>query len=273
MSNLTSDIKRTRSQLILPALDPSTLGRSPLKDARSALRNAPNSQIQLSIHQLPSKLQSLDMGGDATDDEDEILLSPDKRQKAKKRISEEQNGDPHDARQAKRVKMGILSSKGDAENHHPSSQPEKLSSITTELQPPQIRSVSPASPGRIPHIDLKTIPPSPWRATSPTRQKSQSKDAGMDVNTIHPHPPTTPRPTPAIFLQPETPEAQKNQNTADSRYGPMSPLTPLPPTPAIFGNTIRAFTAGRRGGAVTAGGLGTVPVRGLSFSFQITCSR
>ena len=84
------NVKRTRSQLTLPDLDPDVLGRSPLKDAKLALRHAPNYAHPYP----PSKLHiSTSMEAevtDATDEENEILLTPDKNHNAnmnKKRLS------------------------------------------------------------------------------------------------------------------------------------------------------------------------------------------
>src|SRR3984957_5320660 len=79
MSNNNSDSKRTRSQLALPdRILNLPLTRSPLKDARIALRN----QFQPLLH-TPEREASKGTVDEANDSDDEILLSPRKKAKSK----------------------------------------------------------------------------------------------------------------------------------------------------------------------------------------------
>lgn len=258
--------KRTRSQLTLPALNHSTLGRSPLKDARSALRNATNLQVQLQLHRAPSKLRISTMDSDT--DEDEILLSPNKKvpnkKNNKKRLSEECSKDGNGERVLKRSKMDPLPSlvltSADTENIQPSPGPsqqrkahldnEQLATSYLELQRSRSMPPSPARSPPVPHLDLKTIPPSPWRSSSPAKNGSMLKPVIepviMEANTAT-KPPATPRiPAPAFSTNISQIQTPKGLH-ANLGMEPMSPLTPLPPTPALFGSgPIRAFTSGRR---------------------------
>lgn len=343
--------KRTRSQLTLPALDPSTLGRSPLKDARLALRNTSNSQVQ---PEASSKLRTVIMDGDATDGDDEILLSPRKlvASTSRSNVNKKRNSEEHEVvengetRGSKRAKMNplppsLIVTTSDAENcadagrggnnglfdfepkphpqRHPGPPPStpgpsvshinlkdtnseehqvvengdtrgskraKIASLLPDaenhvdakkdpfdFQPiPQPQTPQRPPPSRsVPHINLKNIVASPWKIASPAKQfekfLSQPKArVATDTNPMPdaPIPPSTPRPAIKINVLPETPEAQTTQGLNymhgnHGMIGPMSPLTPLPPTPAVFGNTIRAFTAGTKGPGVL-GLLGAVQV-------------
>ncbi|KZP19589.1 hypothetical protein FIBSPDRAFT_559479 [Athelia psychrophila] len=291
----TLNDKRTRSQLTLPALNPSTLGRSPLKDARLALRNTSNSQSLANPLPLQSKLRASIMATEASDGDDEILLSPKKHTmvaeqcvfKDKKRHSEENDEGAIVERVSKRVKMQVLPSvtveERDLQTNAgvpPSDKPTDSKGpfdFKPPPQTPQRQSEAASIPApSIPHLDLKSIA-SPWKSASPAKQfekllipQTPRQAGAMEVDRAPSskgqpasHPPSTPRPSaPAITVQPETPEGQTfNPLTRNhGMMGPMSPLTPLPPTPAIFGNTIRAFTAGKNGpGALDM--LGAVQVR------------
>jgi hypothetical protein len=259
----TFNSKRTRSQLTLPALDPSALGRSPLKDARLALRHGFNSQSKLRDH---TTMQE----GEVTDDdeEDEILLSPRNANvytdtnRNKKRLSDEhephdENGDPRELKRAKTDPLLVNS---------PLFTEDTQSHTSPHSEEPQItRSAGDPS---VPHVDLRTIPVagSPWRALSPMKVKvldKPTKDAGameVDVDTPNPTPPpvapSTPRPansTPTSLPHTpppnpiQTPQGLNLGRLPINGSGPMSPLTPLPstPSPNLFaGGALRAFTLG-----------------------------
>jgi hypothetical protein len=271
----TFNTKRTRSQLTLPALNHSVLGRSPLKDARSALRNASNTQVQL---QRPhSKLRIIGMDGE-DEDEDEILLSPNKKaaykNKNRKRPSEEFSRDENVDRESKRHKMDSLPSlvltSADAENIHPGSEssqqrkghfdPERSMKLSSELQIARSVPPLPAHSPPVPHLDLKTVFASPWRSGSPVKNgsmlKPDAKRVIQDTNTSV-EPPANPR-IPAPVFTAQIPQMQTPKKlVSDLVMGPMSPLTPLPPTPALFGGgPIRAFTSGKREGVGIGEGWG-----------------
>ncbi|KIM75816.1 hypothetical protein PILCRDRAFT_13314 [Piloderma croceum F 1598] len=283
----TFNAKRTRSQLTLPSLNPSVLGRSPLRDAKLAMRHAPNSQLQAhSKPRQPSKLRNnTSMDEEATDEEDEILLSPNKKLNSnRKRLSEEhelaqdENGN---TRESKRAKMGPSPGPSLAHTdplHQPSPHLEqrKMDDFQREraVDSPRGRSAEPS----VRHVDLRTASSSPWRSSSPikggsaVKMKPKPKDAGaMDVDAtpnltpnLTPKPPSTPRPAPSTpvshitpSITPCTPRSQTPQGLnlglgpgrTTGMTGPMSPLTPVPPTPALFaGGPLRAFTLGKAGG-------------------------
>jgi hypothetical protein len=279
----TFNPKRTRSNLTLPSLNPTLLGRSPLRDAKLAMRHAPNSQHQphSKLHQ-PSKLSNTTSMDEEATDEDEILLSPNKKLNSnRKRLSDEhelaqdENGDP---RGSKRAKLGPSSGSSLAHTdpvHQPSPHLEqrKIDNFHRERAAdlPRGRSVEPS----VRHVDLRTASSSPWRSSSPLKDgsamKPKPKDAGaMDVDltpnntpNLTPKFPSSPRPAPSASVShntpiaPCTPRSQTPQGLnlglgpgrTAGMSGPMSPLTPVPPTPALFaGGPLRAFTLGKAGG-------------------------
>jgi hypothetical protein len=258
--------KRTRSQLTLPALSPSMLGRSPLKNAKLALRHAPNSQVQLHLQtRQPSKLRnatgssSSSLDGEATDEEDEILLSPNKRKhnsivtmnainkdlnKNKKRLSGEHEHDfaqdgNGDRRESKRAKtMDSSGNDSDAENRPSTSlifEQKKKAPFQHERSVDSQRGRL-GSPS-VPRVDLRTGSPAlPWRSSSPTtdgmgfKMTPRPRDPSlgtMDVDmdapptpTPAPKPPSTPRPTSPTPLSSNPPS--------------FTPLTPQSQTPQGF---------------------------------------
>ena len=214
MLDTISNTKRTRSQLALPDLILQLpLARSPLKDARTALRNQSHQDIVLTPE---PGFQRIDL-----DSDDEILLSPRKKIKISN-TSSERPPFPCDeyaavsgsdlGRGLKRFKRDILLSgsldgdddSSDVENthHHPShkhgfstpttSHPSgktPIHSFTavkksvfssaimdetdrgagTAIRTPRARSVLFSQAGEVLNLDLRNLPPSPWR--SPSEQK------------------------------------------------------------------------------------------------------
>lgn len=206
--------KRTRSQLTLPD-NVLQLHRSPLKDARTALRN----------HHSPGTI-----GGDAECEEtdDEILLSPKKtksqmasakRSASPPPLDEYSSKDIGDSRQLKRAKRDDSTTGGgssDAENvnstvNHPHATHSRHFSepnIITGKRTPYRRSATPCEstskpkssaepslpPGyksraqsvplfststSLPKVDFTNLPPSPTRARS--RSRSPSKDWALKI--------------------------------------------------------------------------------------------
>jgi hypothetical protein len=275
--------KRTRSQLTLPALNPDILGRSPLKDARLALRHAPNHPHPRIPH------TSRNMGEEVTDGEDEILLSPKipNTNKNKKRPSDghediqDENGNPRESKRAKMDSLPLPSLVlADTENHPGPERDQKTMNAKSPLQrerlvesqsPRGYPSASPSNP--VPLIDRKTVPTSssPLRynslvkgitpgAHATPKSNSMVVDATPDPNSSNtsyiPRPlgtPSTPRPAPSpgLAIQSQTPQGlnlgsgpRLGQMKGTGINGPMSPLTPLPSTPTLFGGPLRAFTTG-----------------------------
>lgn len=256
----TFNFKRTRSQLTLPPLDPSAIGRSPLKDARSALRNGINLPGIIFPQRELSKLRIASSSMDGEEDEDEILLSP-KRANRKRYSDEVHGGDENnpDSRASKRAK--VMEHPFDTDNV-PSKQVstsdpfvfKRAKSIEriSSYNPPS-SSYTPIRP--VPHINLKTMSPSPWRTGSGPQSRTPIKDRmkpkfkgrlSLD-STSTPSTESIKGRLPAIVIKAQTPEVQtpKAQATfsiGTGLLGPMSPLTPLPPAPAVFGAG-EAFTA------------------------------
>ncbi|KAF7980843.1 hypothetical protein HWV62_36486 [Athelia sp. TMB] len=270
----SNDKRTTRSQLTLPALDPSALGRSPLKDARLALRNTSNSQLLAKSLAPLSESSAVIMGGDASDGDDEILLSPKKQtadpdqvtSKNKKRHSDEEPSQTTAERESKRAKMQALPPSTAEEGDIIGVMAPVDIPMGSNVKPPpetpqrQLEANTIARAPPIPHIDLKNIAASPWKTSSPAKlfqkllvpQTPRASNTDLSSSSKFPLPVTPRTSAPIINVQPETPEGQilGPANDKHGMVGPMSPLTPLPPTPAIFGNTIRAFTAGKKGPGV-----------------------
>ncbi|KII95747.1 hypothetical protein PLICRDRAFT_48701 [Plicaturopsis crispa FD-325 SS-3] len=260
--------KRTRSQLNIPDFD-YPLARSPLKDARTALRNRQPE---------PLPRDALDMVAD--DSEDEILLSPKKNTKKRPSSPIEPDRDslpasPSAERQAKRAKRETPPTE-DTENRRPPSSKRKnassrTASASTSRNPFTIaaglatpsrnraQSVPPpaGSPNRVPRLDLTSpmrspskthepklrfvsVPPVEAKAAEPApvpfAPGPSTPESGPTVTVSTPgestHPVRSPTPEARSSVQPMVLKTPRNKSTALGVFGtPMSPLTPLPPTP------------------------------------------
>ncbi|THH04969.1 hypothetical protein EW146_g10030 [Bondarzewia mesenterica] len=190
---MSGQTKRTRSQKTLLDLPHISYQQSPLKVATKAARSLESgsgvSQLKVA-GQSGSRLNQHNAGSD-----DELLLSP-RKLAPKKRSSSPTDGgssfaDGTETRESKRVRRNSLTASPHQDDRHspPPDQvlykgPFDFSSLKSKksvssnhrspgkLSTKRAQSVPPVSPS-VPHIDLRTIPPSPWRAgsVSPVRQQ------------------------------------------------------------------------------------------------------
>lgn len=150
-----SNSKRTRSQLLLPQFD-FDIGRSPLKDARMAIRNHRESLETVAV---PS-----------SNDNDGTLVSSAKSA-SKRPSSPTKNAELLRERELKRAKFSRIEAENSvtqassSNNVQLTHKPSSMSSV--DARKPDItlfsrsRSVPLSSSGWMPHIDLNMVPPSP----------------------------------------------------------------------------------------------------------------
>ncbi|KAI0918908.1 hypothetical protein AcV5_001967 [Taiwanofungus camphoratus] len=212
-----SNVKRTRSQLTLPEFDINKLGRSPLKDARTAARNN---------HHISSNVVI-----SCADSEDEILLSP--RKQPKRPSSPLKDTALSSERLIKRSRLV-----NNQPENHPlpvrSKKPYSTSVLNDNpgLSEPIQRSQSVPNYPSIPHIDFNQVPRSPTKVTTPFRIFSVTLEPAAntvpDVN-IKELRVSRPENPSDVSLCPATPTSA----TLASQMlpPPLSPLTPLPSTP------------------------------------------
>ncbi len=256
---------RTRSQLTLPDFPHDIVGRSPLKEAKTARRSANNSEKLPAVSQHGSDL----VGREGEDGAGAVARSNSKRPspgalreravKRVKRLPDEEETTPLPVASGSAL---FLSAKPLSSSSLPSVAPE-LSSATPKGF---TRSQSVPLEGSIPLVNLTQVPPSPWRSPS----KSKHKLRIMSVPPMDPIPdgitlPETgsqgsrsgdgteamvgsqdedvqmsslPSPSHSSLITPLEsgasalllPAVQSTQSI------PTSPLTPLPPTPQLFRN-------------------------------------
>ncbi|KAH8087876.1 hypothetical protein BXZ70DRAFT_955488 [Cristinia sonorae] len=149
--------RKTRSQLALPDLDHEILGRSPLKQARIALKHnvnagptmtedTPSEQETREDHDVPAKRPSSPL-------KDTVALRERDLKRARHEGADGENGPARTANHA-------LSS------HRKTPSTSSAPSTSTDYTPIRVQralSMPPDTTTPIPHLDLNRIPPSPWR--------------------------------------------------------------------------------------------------------------
>lgn len=262
-----NNTKRTRSQLALPDFNFELLSRSPLKDARIALRTNINTA---------SVEDHLDMEGEL-----EVDAIPTRQ--AKRPFSPLKDPLAPRERVLKKPKWDTSDVENETASHILKSFPKKPSSTSSEPSPKstftapshrRAKSVPVERYTPIRHLDLKRLSPSPWRSPSKSKQKlkiatfpsmetiqdnmlaesskpsasqvaetaasAELSDGGPsrtppvheDVNMSSP--PLSPPPTsPSELISPPHSQLRSTPPSLSelSFSRPPSPLTPLPPTP------------------------------------------
>ncbi|KAI0072423.1 hypothetical protein K474DRAFT_399199 [Panus rudis PR-1116 ss-1] len=172
--------KRTRSQLTLPDFNFDLVGRSPLKDARTALRNPGNNT--------PPNFRTAHAENDAAgvmDEKEEKDLSDGQQQK--RPASPFKQTVPPTEREQKRPRRDEPGGDTVQYVYHavplqrpsstPAIQPVKDESSTSNFRRAQSVPAAPSTP--VPFVDLKRISPSPWR--SPTKLKIRLPSVPLDA--------------------------------------------------------------------------------------------